>query len=710
MHRPPVDPTLPGRRLGRAGLVLAQTVVLVLFAALAVRLWYLQVPMADHYRDLAVANHQQELVVPATRGQILDAAGRPMVSNRTELTVSADYHELRGMADGGEQVLTDLSEVLDVPLEELQQRMRLCGPEVQRPCWPGSPYQPVTLAEDIEAPVALQIMERSDDFPGITAQALAKREYPYGERAGQVLGYLQPVTQEELESREELRTQFTGVDQVGRDGLEAIYDRQLRGTSGLRTLGVNNHGEVMDVISERLPEPGAHLVTHLDMNVQKVAEEALARGMAGARPKYKADSGAAVVLDVRTGGVVAMASVPTYDPTIWDGGIDQETFDAMLSEEAGEPMLSRAMQGTYPPGSTFKVSSMVAAVENGYDLNDSYSCPGSVSLAGQSYENYAGAGQGSISLRDAIINSCNTVFYNFGYQMWKQDGGLHPDGEPDEAMAETARGFGFGSPTGVDLPYETGGRIPDREWKRSFWEETREVNCERAEHGYPEVAETDPSRAAYLERLAHEHCVEGFEWRANEAINFSIGQGDVLVSPLQLAAAYAAIANGGTLYEPRVARAMVAADGSGVEEIEPTVKGELPASEETLSYLQDALAEVTESGTGGGAFAGFPQDLVQVAGKTGSADVEGRQVSSWFASYAPADDPQFAVAVLVSQAGTGGETAAPITREIYEGIYGLGSAEDAEDVEQGEPLLPGGRPYEELPIVRSDGSIETLEP
>ncbi|GAB3692907.1 penicillin-binding protein 2 [Nocardiopsis oceani] len=710
MRKPPVDPTLPGRRFGRFGLLLAQFLVLVLFAVLVGRLWYLQVPMADHYRELAVSNHHQELVVPATRGQILDSSGRSVVSNKTELLVSADYHELQGMPDGGEEVLTGLAEVLDVPLEELQQRMRLCGPEVERPCWPGSPYQPVTLAEDVDGPVALQIMERADDFPGITAQAQAVREYPYGEHAGQMLGYLQPVTQEELEAREELRTHFTGIDQVGRDGLEAIYDKELRGTAGLRTLGVNNHGEIMDVVSERAPEAGRHLVTHMDMNVQKVAEEALARGMAGARPEYQADSGAAVVLDVTNGGVVAMASVPTYDPTIWDGGIDQETFDAMLSEEAGEPLLSRAVQGTYPPGSTFKVSSMSAAVENGYELRSTYACPGSVSLAGQSYDNYAGAGQGTITLRQAIIASCNTVFYNFGYQMWQEDGGLHPDGEPDEAMANMARGYGFGSPTGVDLPYETGGRIPDREWKQTFWEETREVNCERAENGYPDVAETDPSRAAYLKQLAHEHCVEGFEWRASEAINFSIGQGDVLVSPLQLASAYSAIANGGTLYEPRVAKAMVAADGSEVEEIEPTVKQELPVSDETISYLQDALAEVTESGTGGGAFADFPQDEVSVAGKTGSADVEGREVSSWFASYAPAEDPQYAIAVLVSQGGTGGETAAPIAKEIFEGIYGFSSSGDIEDVADGEPLLPGGEPHGELPIVRSDGSIEMLEP
>jgi penicillin-binding protein 2 len=669
VRRPPVDPALPGRRLGRTGLVLVQLLVVLLFAVLGVRLWYLQVPMSDHYRELAVSNHHQRLIVPATRGQILDASGRALVSNRTELVVSADYHEIQGMEDGGEAVLTRLAGVLDVPLEDLQQRMRLCGPQVQRPCWPGSPYQPVTLADDVEPPVALQIMESADEYPGITAQAIAVREYPQGAHAGQLLGYLQPVTQEELDAREELRTQFSGVDQVGRDGLERIYDAELRGDPGLRTLGVNNHGEVMDVISEELPEPGMHLITHLDLRVQKIAEKALADGIAA---KAGADAGAAVVLDVRTGGVVAMASLPTYDPGVWQGGIDQETFDQMLSEEAGEPLVSRAYQGHYPPGSTFKISSLSAAAENGYSLRSTYACPGSVNIAGQGYSNYAGQGHGSISLHKAIVVSCNTVFYNLGYQMWQQDGGLHPDGEPAEAMAAMAEGYGFGAPTGIDLPFESGGRVPDREWKRAFWEETREVNCRRAEEGYPEVAETNPGHAAYLKRLAHEHCVQGFEWRAGEAVNFAIGQGDVLVSPLQLANAYAAIANGGTLYEPRVGRALVSADGEIVREIEPSVKRELPVSDETLRYLQRALTEVPKEGTARGAFADFPQDKVSVAGKTGSADQQARETSSWFASYAPADDPQFAIAVFVHQGGTGGETAAPIARKIYEGIYGFG--------------------------------------
>ncbi|WP_017573970.1 penicillin-binding protein 2 [Nocardiopsis halotolerans] len=711
----PVDDVeLPGRKLGRAGLLLAQILVLVLFAVLAMRLWYLQIPMGEHYRELAVANHHQQLIVPATRGQILGASGRPLVNNSVELVVSGDYHELTGMDDGGRKVLTDLSEVIGVPLEELQKRMRLCGPDVSRPCWPGSPYQPVTLADDVEPSVALQIMESSDRFPGISAQAQAIREYPQGEHAAQMLGYLQPVTQEELEAREDLRTQFTGIDMVGRDGVEAVYDAQLRGTAGRRVLGVNNHGGVMEVLSETAPEPGMHLVTHIDLGVQKIAEAALAEGMANARPRYKADSGAAVVLDVRTGGVVAMASLPTYDPEVWRGGIDQGSFDQLLGEEANNPLLSRAVQGTYPPGSTFKVSSLSAAAENGYSLRSTYACPGSVTLAGQNYQNYAGQGYGPISLHKAIVISCNTVFYNFGYQMWKDDGGLYPDGGADEAMAEMARGFGFGSPTGIDLPYETSGRIPDREWKRTFWQTNRESNCHRGEHGYPEVAKTDPSRAAYLKLLAYEQCVTGFQWRANEAVNFSIGQGDVLVTPLQLANAYAAIANGGTLHEPRIGKALVSADGTEVRRIEPVVSGRLPVSDETLEYLQGALTAVPKEGTASGAFAGFPQDEVSIAGKTGSADAEGRQVSAWFASYAPADDPRYAVVVLVSQGGTGGATAAPIARAIYEGIYGFEfSGQVTPDVEiaagEGKPQIPGGVPPEELPTIRPDGSINVLD-
>ncbi len=701
-------------RPGRFGLVMAQVLVIAVAATLTARMWYLQVPMAEHYQSLAAANHIQELVVPATRGQILDAQGRPLVRNRTELAVSADYHKLKSSPDEGEEVLRNVAEVVDVPLEKLEKRTRLCGPEVTRPCWPGSPYQPITLADNVEPQQALQIMERGEDFPGISAQQRPVREYPMGESAAQLLGYLQPVTEEELAQREDLRTQFTGVDSVGRDGVEAVYDEKLRGTSGVRKYEVDSSGNVNGLYSETAPDPGQHLVTSIDRRVQQVTEDALAKGLSGAGGP--ADSAAAVVLDVKTGNVVSMASLPSYDPGVWEDGIDQETFETLLSEEAGEPLTSRALQGEYPPASTFKVTTLAAGAENGVSLNDTFSCPSSISVGGQSFQNYEGSAHGSLDLHKAIVVSCNTVFYQMAYDMWRQDGGSSPEDEPEDAMMNMAHDFGFGEPTGIDLPNEEAGRVPDREWKREYWEDTKENACERAEKGYPE--EDDPEHAAYLKQAAEEQCAEGDRWRAGDAVNFSIGQGDLVVTPLQLARAYAAIANGGTLHEPRVGKGFLSPDHTGVDRIQSGKPDELPVSDRTISYLQSALADVPKEGTAQGAFNDFPLDEVPVAGKTGTATSTGKKESGWFASYAPADDPQFAVVALVSQGGTGGEVAAPVVREIYDGIYGFDPSADTGDSDaeaenedenaddQGAgPAMPGGTPPTELPSVRPDGSI-----
>ncbi|MDA8370619.1 MAG: penicillin-binding protein 2 [Nocardiopsaceae bacterium] len=713
------------RRLarGQTGLLLTQMLVIALFATLIGRMWYLQVPMAEHYRALAEAGHTEALIVPATRGHILDSVGRSMVGNRTELVISADYHQLLAQDDGGEAVLGRLAKVLDTPPEELRKRTRLCSPEVSRPCWQGSPYQPIPLAEDVEPRVALQIKERQEDFPGISAEQQAVRHHVRGRDAVQTLGYLQPITADELEEREDLRVRFSGVDRVGRDGLEAVYDEQLRGTAGVRRYAVNNMGEVTGVASETSSEPGMHLVTHMDARVQGIVEDALARGMENARKEGEpADAAASVVLDVRTGGVVAMASLPNYDPSVWKGGVDQDTYQNLLSEEAGKPLVSRALKGEFPPASTFKAASLSAAVEDGASLNGRYSCPSSITVGGRSFQNYEGDAHGSLSLHKAIVVSCNTVFYQLGYDMWREDGGIDPVDDPEDAMANMAKAYGFGAPTGVDLPHEAAGRVPDREWKQEYWEAGREDSCERAKNGYPEVREEDPGHAAYLKKAAEEFCVDGYTWRAGDAVNFSIGQGDVLVTPLQLARAYAAIADDGTLRTPQLGKAFVSADGKQVKRIEPGETEKLPIEEKTLEYLQSALADVPEEGTGRYAFEGFPLDEVPVAGKTGTASLLGRKESAWFASYAPADDPQYAVVVLISQGGTGGVASAPVAREIYDGIYGFetpdrsgGDSEDGESGEDGEdgedgtesgPAVPNGAPPEELPTVQPDGSVQ----
>jgi penicillin-binding protein 2 len=679
-------------------LLVLHVLVASLLVSLAGRLWYLQVLNGDHYERVAADNRTRDIVVPAVRGQILDDVGRPLVRNRTALVVSVDRTVLSRQQDGGAGVLKRLAKVLGTTQQQLEQKTRLCGPGIKRPCWPGSPYQPIPVDDRVTSKKALQIMERQEDFPGVTAQVQAVRQYPRPEGAGaaQALGYLQPITQEELDKRKGLKvTGYSGVDLVGRDGLEGQYDAELSGTPGVRTVNVDSQGRVTGTAREQPSAPGSNLVTSIDAGVQAVVEKSLDNAIKSARKQgAKADTAAGVVLDVRTGRVVALASTPTYDPSIWAGGVSQQQYDDLLGKDKGQPLISRAVQGQFAPGSTFKVSSLSAAVKDGNSLNGTYSCPGSYNVGNRAFRNFEGVAHGSMNLHRALVVSCDTIFYKFAYDAWLRDGGIHPVKKPKDPIVEMAQEYGFGSPTGIDLPNESGGRIPDRDWKKEFWEATKKSNCKHAKTGYPGLP---PARAAYLKAIAAENCAEGYVWRAGDAANFAVGQGDVLVTPLQLARAYAAVANGGTLWEPRLARAVVAPDGTVVRKIDPVKGGKLPVGDRVLSYMRKALADVTKNGTAAGAFNGFDFKKVDVAGKTGTAEVYGKEDTSWFASFAPVKRPRYAVVVMVSQAGTGGSIAAPAVREIYEGIYGVGKGKKA--------ALPNGVPPSKLPKIKPDGSV-----
>jgi penicillin-binding protein 2 len=681
-------------------LMVLHVLVVTLLVVLIGRLWTLQVMNGGHYKQVAAENRTRDIVVPALRGQILDDMGRPLVRNRSDLVVSVESAALKRQRDGGKAVLRRLAGVLGTTYEDLALQTRLCAPTVKRPCWPGSPYQPIPVDVHVDAKSVLQIMERQEQFPGIIAQAQAVRDYPKteGATAVQALGYLQPITQAELDQRKGLKvTGFSRVDLIGRDGLEAVYDGDLRGEPGIRRLMVDSQGRVTGPAKELPSRPGDHLVTSIDAKVQGAVEGALAKAVGELRKQgKKAEAAAGVVMDVRTGHVIALASLPTYDPAVWAGGITQSEYDALLGKDKGEPLISRATQGQFAPGSTFKISSLSAAVKDGYDLNATYDCPGSFNVGSRAFTNFEGQGHGPMNLHKAIVVSCDTIFYRFAYEEWLRDGGIHPVPHPKDPMVHMARTFGFGSPTGIDLPSESAGRIPDRGWKKSYWEATKQSSCKAAKTGYPEVERTDPSRAAYLKAIAAENCVDGFVLRAGDAANFSVGQGDVLVTPLQLARAYAAVANGGKLVVPRLARAVVRADGSVVREIDPPAPKPLRVDPKVLAYLRKALAQVPREGTAAGAFSGFDFAKVAVAGKTGTAEVYGKDDTAWFASYAPADDPRLVVVVMVTQAATGGAVSAPAVREIYETIYGLNGKKAA---------LPGGVPPARLPKLRRDGTV-----
>ncbi|MFF0312016.1 penicillin-binding protein 2 [Streptosporangium sp. NPDC004379] len=681
----------------RGRLVVIQALVMSLMALLAVRLWQVQVVRYAEFTEAATETRTRDVVVPAVRGQILDAAGRPLVRNRTRLVVSVDRTSLNRMAGNGRTVLQKLAAVLNRSPERLRERIRSCGPGVTRPCWPGSPYQPIPIDDEVTTREALQILERQEEFPGVTAEVQAVRQYPHGSAAAQALGYLQPITQEELEKREGFKASFSGVDLVGRDGLEAVYDAELRGVPGIRRVQVDRLGKVIGVERQVAPIPGDTLITSIDARVQAVTEKALAEAMKSAP---RADGAAGVVLDVRTGRVIALASAPTYDPKVWTGGISEAEYQRLLSEKSRKPLVSRAIKGQFAPGSTFKISSVSAMLRDGYPLHGQYDCPGSFMVGSRAFSNFHGIGMGTMNLHTALVKSCDTIFYRAAYEEWLRDGGLRPKGTAKQPMATMARAFGFGRPTGVDLPGESAGRIPDRDWKKQIWEATKEVNCRRAKTGYPEVARTDQSRAAFLKQLAYENCLEGYLLRPGDAANFSIGQGDVLVTPLQLAAAYAALAGDGRLRSPRLGWALVRPDGTMVKEIKAPVVGRLPISARERNYIRAALSDVPSDGTAAGAFAGFPMNRVRIGGKTGTAEVYGKADTSWFASFAPAGDPRFVVVVMVSQGGMGAETAAPAVRKIYEGIYGISSKGG-----QVPAALPAGRPASEPPVIKRDGTV-----
>jgi penicillin-binding protein 2 len=693
----------------RLRLVVLEVLVLSLLVTLLGRLWYLQVLAGDQYQQAAADNRIREIVTPAVRGQILDSSGRPLVRNRTALVVSVSRTELLKQPDDGRAVLRRLARVIKMPYGEIAKRVRLCGPGVSKPCHSGSPYQPIPVTDRADTKMALQIMERREEFPGVTAELQAVREFPEpaGANAAHMLGYLSPVTEEELAAQEErarrkgTETVVKGTDLVGRSGLERMYDGYLRGRSGVQQLSVDHLGRVTGVVDERDQVPGSYLVTSIDGKVQALAERALRGAIHQARTKgdrnkggrrYKADSGAVVVLDHQTGRIVAMASYPTYDPSIWVGGISLRDYQSITNEKNNYPNLSRATQGEFAPASTFKVISTSAAAEHGFSLRGTYPCTSSFQVGNREFTNYESQAHGSITFRQALEVSCDTVFYRIGYQMWLRDGGNSPKRKPADPIVTMAKAWGLGSPTGVDLPSESDGRIADRAWKKHYWAATKDENCKRGKTGYPEVANEDPDRARFLEQLARENCADGYKFRAGDAVNFAIGQGDTTVTPLQMAAVYGAVANGGTLWSPRIGKAVIRPDGTLVRELKPKVRAKVPVEKRVLDYIRSALYGVTVEGTGRGPFAGFPLDTHPVASKTGTGEVYGKQTTSWFASF----DKRYSIVMMVSQGGTGSGTSGPFVRQIYEGIYGLDGKQAA---------LPGGLPQVRLPTIRKDGTI-----
>ncbi|GHE42008.1 penicillin-binding protein 2 [Streptomyces vinaceus] len=680
----------------RIRLVIMQVLVLSFLCTLGGRLWYLQVRNGAEYYHEAKSNHVQQVVQPAVRGSILDARGIPLADNETRLVVSASRTALMKMKDKGKGVLTRLAGVLDMKPQDVMNKVRICDSQTPKPCWNGSPYQPIPVTTEATTQQALQIRERPEEYPGITAEPTAVRRYPApgGANTGQVLGYLSPVTDDEIQKAKNTNSPLLRSDQVGRFGLERTYDRTLRGKSGVTRYEVDNLGRVMGQAKNDPTVAGAHLVTSIDARVQGVAEFELNAAMVEARKQidrntgvpYKADAGAVVVLESKTGRVVAMASMPTYDPNVWVGGISAKDYAKLTAKESNVPLMNRAIQGQAAPGSIFKVIPTAAAVNAGYDFDGDYPCPSSYSIGGQVFKNFESQGHGNITLGRALEVSCDTVFYALGHQQWIKDGGLHPKKPPAEIFYKTAHQFGLGAETHVDLPGEEKGRVPDRAWKQKFWQANKDMWCKTGKKG-----------GTYVELLSYENCLEGNLMRAGDAINYSIGQGDTLVTPIQMATIYAAISNGGTMWNPTIGKAVISADGKQVEPIPPQSHGKLPMTEATRVKINAALEGVATRGTAAWRFGGWPQKQIPMHAKTGTAEVYGKQTTSWFATYTE----DFTIVMTISQGGTGSGASGPAVRNIYNAIYGL-SMSGKQDTEKAFLLKPEAK----LPTIGPDGTID----
>jgi penicillin-binding protein 2 len=657
--------------------------------ALFGRLFYLQILESDKYQDAAISIQSRDVVTPAVRGAITDINGVPMVVDLPGLVVSINRIELDKQEDKGVSVLSRVANLFGLEYSDIYQRTRLCGelPRDNRAgCWNGTRYQPIPLIGNASQDLALRIMENADLYTGVEVQSVPIRSYPSleNENVAHVLGYVGAVTDEDLKNPE---VNYYRNEVVGKSGLEVQYNQFLRGTPGVRTFLVNRKEVVTKQNKNIQAIAGNNLITNIDAKLQAGVEKSLAAAVQRARASgFRGDSGAAIVLEIKTGRVLAMASYPTYDPTIWQKGLTVKQAQDLFSEAKGVPALSRPLQGLFAPASTFKAISVVAAADAGYSLNTSYNCPAFVEIGTRTFKNFGSVGAGRIPLDLGLAISCDSLWYQMAYDEWVRDGGLRPKSSPSDYFFKAAKAFSIGILTGIDLPSELKGRLPDRQWKQNWYEQNKDFYCNYKDRA--KKADLTP----YLIEIARENCLDGNKIRAGDAVNFSIGQGDTLVTPLRLAQIYAAIANDGVYYKPQVARAIVDVDGKIVKEFKPEIADTIKIEQSTWDFLHRGLRMVVTKGTAAGVFAGFP---VEVSGKTGTAQVFGRNPNgspkddtSWFAGYGPTADPQYAVVMMVSQGGFGASTSGLGVRNIFETLFGVtGGRVDPEKA-----IFPNGVP------------------
>ena len=652
MSAPTPDRPDGDRQVSRLRLSLVALVSVALFASLFARVYDLQVVGAGSYRVQAEANRVRTVAIPAPRGRILDRNGKVLVDNRVAVVVAIDRTKLADLSEARQvDLLTRLSYDLTAagrPITPDEIRTKLASVRFSR-------YTPVPLVTDLPEDFKIYLDERAADYPSVVVERIALRAYPYATLASNVLGYVGKINPDELAAKAGLTAKpYSLNDEIGKAGVEQEYEDWLRGTPGERRIEVDARGNPVRVIRERPPKAGDDLVLSLDVDIQALAQQKVEQGLADARARVNRDGsrnaspvGAAVVLDPGNGQVLAMASYPTYDPRPFVDGIDDAEMAYLLDPANHFPLNNWAIQGQWAPGSTFKPFVGYGALMAGVLTPDTvfadrggYQIPGCTG-AKCFRTNAGGNAYGNLRIDRALTVSSDAFFYNVGAQFW-----LHADrfgGE--EGLQQYLRPWGLGAVTGSGLTGEKGGVLPTPAWKLDYG--TRH--------------DSDP------------------KWRTGDNVNMAVGQGDVLVTPLQLANAYATLANGGTRYAPQVVlRAQRYATDEVTKQFDPIVAAQVDLPPEVREPLVRGLEGVPRNGTAAGAFSGFPLNDFPVAGKTGTAQVLGKSDTAVFSAFGPVPAPRYQVTVFMDQSGFGATAAAPVARALFDTFAGV------------KPLLPAG--------------------
>lgn len=604
-----------------------------IFAVLATKLFSMQVLAGERYASDAEDNLFTTVSTPAARGCIYDVKGRPLVTNRTSQTVLADAE-----VASDNDTLRRLSTVLGVPRNVVRQRINdaVSGAQNQR-----------VVASDVSLRDVAFISEHADAFEGVSVETRTVREYPYGALGAHVLGYTGTPTETQLKTNTDGRD-IKATDTVGLSGIEAYYDGLLAGDHGTRRVMTDAAGNIVDIESQTQAQKGSDIFLNIDATVQYAADRALANMIAprGDIGTGKGVAGAVVALDVRDGSVVAMASFPTFDPSNFTGGIPQQIWDLYNTEQSHAPLNNRAVNGQYAAASTFKAFTSMAGLHYGFaDSERIWNCQGSWDGfdTGAPQNCWDKDGHGWMNLHNGITESCDVVFYEIAkcFYDYGPDGPKYTGELSETALQDYISKYNFGKQTGIDLVNESAGRVPTPAWKAEQW---RNV----------------PSEAA---------------WRGGDYTNMIIGQGDVLVTPLQVAAAYGGIATG-KIMRPQLLREVHNARGDVVVSMELEVIAEPDVNTEHLDFVRDSLRDMILSN---GQVAGYFQSAgVAAAGKSGTAEHTDRADDGWFVAYAPYDDPHYVVACIIEQGEGGSTSAAPVVAQV------LGACMDAEGADASE--------------------------